>query len=166
MVSGINENLLSSTVEEIVLFNDVHYRAVNMRLWGLSYKEIANELRRKEQTVRSWFSQGGECHDYYQQLKKERCEEIKQHLDNLTDSLNETVIASMALIRKAVVEKKNENIALKVLLATEVIQGFELPNTPSRNDSELISFLKASITAYEKVSKLPVSNALDVDITT
>ncbi len=164
-MSAINENQLSSTISDIVLVNDVHFRAVNLKLWGLSYKEIADELHRKEQTVRSWFSQGGECHDYYEELRKQRCEEIKQHLDNLKDSLDETVIASMALIRKAVVEKKNENVALKVLLATGIIQGFELPNMPHQNGNELISYLKASITAYEKVNKIPVSNTLDADNT-
>jgi len=161
-VEAINEiQQLSTAVSDIVLVNDVHFRAVHLKLWGLSYKEMAKELNRKEQTLRSWFCAGGECFEAYEALNKQRREDLRQNLDNLKDGLDEIIVASMSLIRKAVIEKKNEAVALKMLLASGVIQSFDLPQ-PKQQDNELITLLRASITAYEKANKL--SNPLDTDV--
>jgi hypothetical protein len=158
-VEAINENLqLSTAVNDIILVNDVHFRAVNLKLWGLTYREMAKELSRREQTVRSWFCKDGECFEAYEKLKKQRREDIRQNLDNLKDNLDEIILASLGIVRKAVMEKKNEAVAVKMLLASGLVQSFDIPQ-PVKQDSDFIALLRASISTYEKVSKL--SNTLD-----
>jgi hypothetical protein len=160
-VSVINENLqLSTAVNDIILGNDVHFRAVNLKLWGLTYREMARELGRREQTVRSWFCKDGECYEAYEELKKQRREDLRQNLENLKDNLDEIILASLGIVRKAVTEKKNEAVAVKMLLASGLVQGFEVPQ-PIKQDSEFITLLRASISTYEKMNKL--SNPLDTN---
>lgn len=162
-MEAINEKQhLSTAVNDILLVNDVHFKAVHMKMWGLSYFEMAKALGRQEQTIRTWFCKGGECYEAYEEFKKQRREELSQNLDNLKDSLDEIILASMAIVRKAVIEKKDTTVALKMLLASGVVQGFEVPK-PKAQDNELINLLRASIATYEKVSKLTVSNALDAN---
>jgi len=162
-VEAINENQhLSTAVNDILLVNDVHFKAVHMKMWGLSYREMAKALGRQEQTIRTWFCKGGECFEVYEELRKQRREELSQNLDNLKDSLDEIIVASMAIVRKAVVEKKDTSVAMKMLLASGVVQGFEAPK-PMAHDSEFMALLRATISTYEKVSKLPVSNPLDTE---
>lgn len=124
-----------------------------MRLWGLSYREMARDLGRQEQTVRAWFCKGGECFDAYAELRRLRREELSQNFDNLKDSLDEIVFASLGLVRKAVIEKKDLTVALKILMASGVPQSFDIPK-PQYENNELIALLKASIETYEKSSKI------------
>lgn len=84
-----------------------------MKMWGLSYFEMAKALGRQEQTIRTWFCKGGECYEAYEEFKKQRREELSQNLDNLKDSLDEIILASMAIVRKAVIEKKRHNSSTK-----------------------------------------------------
>jgi len=161
-VEAFNENQhLSTAVNDILLVNDVHFKAVHMKMWGLSYREMAKALGRQEQTIRTWFCKGGECFEPYEELKKQRREELSQNLDNLKDSLDEIIVASMAIVRKAVVEKKDTSVAMKMLLASGVVQGFEVPK-PMAQNNELITVLRTAILTYEKISKL--SNTLDTSV--
>jgi Sigma-70, region 4. len=65
--------------------NPTHQRAIDLRLNGVKYKDIATELNIKEQTVRSWFIKDGICYFAFNQMKKEREKEKEIYLKKLTN---------------------------------------------------------------------------------
>lgn len=93
-----------------------HQLAVDLRVSGCSYQEIALEPRvnSKEQTVRSWFMLGGLCHEAYEYknrlLGEDRWAKMRQVEAGIQD------LASGALeVLKEEIEQHNLKAAIKVL---------------------------------------------------
>ena len=156
---SINENQQNETNNGGTELTEQHCIAIGMRLNGCSYKEIAEHVNRKTQTIRSWFSHSGICFAFYE---KERCEarnEHKKHLENLKEEMDGIVSCAVSLVKKSLMEESNSQVALKVLISCGLLQQYRLPTDEKSN--ELITLLRTSIMQYEKDNKIK-SNALDI----
>lgn len=157
MESLINENQQNETKNGETELAEQHYIAVGMRLNGCSYNEIAGCVKRKAQTIRSWFSQGGICTALYEKESCEAREEHKKHLENLKEEMDGIVSSAVSLVKRSLMEESNSQVALKVILSCGLLQQYRLPTDASSN--ELMTLLRTRILQYEQEHKL--SNALD-----
>lgn len=160
MDSSINENQQNGTEKRDTELTEQHYVAVTMRINGYGYNEIACRVKRKAQTVRSWFSNGGICTALYEKEHHEAKIEHSKHLENLKEEMDSIVSCAVNVVKKSLAEESNSQVALKVLLSCGLLQQYRLPTDD--NGNELITLLRTSIAQYEKEHKL--SNALDTGV--
>jgi len=100
--------------------NPTHQRAIDLRLNGVKYKDIATELNIKEQTVRSWFMKEGACFKVFNQIKKEREKEKRDLFKEIDQRLKDIAIDAVIVLENTV-RKGNWKAAVKAL----EMAGFE-----------------------------------------
>jgi hypothetical protein len=111
------ENVGYKTYEQL---NPLHQRAVDLRLNGVKYKDIAQELGLKEQTIREWFIKDGICYFAFNQIKKEREKEKKDLFKEIDQRLKDIAIDAVIVLENTV-RKGNWKAAVKAL----EMAGFE-----------------------------------------
>jgi hypothetical protein len=99
--------------------------AIEARLEGMKYKDIAGMLRSRnmttsERTVRDWFAKDGTCYDVHKVMKRERAREVRAIFKKLRDEYINIAPEAMLTI-KTNVRRGNLAAALHVM----EVNGFE-----------------------------------------
>lgn len=118
----INKNLHKHTnhFKRFEQLSPRHQKAIELRLNAVKYKEIAEELKVKEITVRLWFAKGGICHDVFENMKKERTKEREDLFNQIDKKLKDIAVDAVVVLENAV-RKGNWKAAVKAL----EMAGFE-----------------------------------------
>lgn len=98
----------------------VHRHAIDLRIEGMKYKDIAKELNAKYQTVRSWFAKKGVCYEAYNSRKKLTAQDRRQLFKQIDEKLKDLAIDAILVISNSI-RHGNSRIALEVLK----MAGFE-----------------------------------------
>mgnify|MGYP001100767389 CR=1 FL=1 len=98
----------------------LHQKAVDLRLNGVKYRDIAKEIGVKEQTVREWFIKDGICYFAFNQIKKEREKEKRDLFKEIDQRLKDIAIDAVIVLENTV-RKGNWKAAVKAL----EMAGFE-----------------------------------------
>jgi hypothetical protein len=130
--------------------SEQHRIAVDMRLENYAYADIAEPLKVKEQTVRTWFMRGGYCYEAYQWKRRIRMDERKQRFQEIETQLHE-MSADAVLVLKQRLKKGSESAALNVL----ALAGFTplqrvVDETPK--ESEELKLLRELVDTHERTS--------------
>ena len=90
--------------------------AVDLRLAGRAYKDIASNefINLQEHTLRTWFMQGGVCHEAYEWKKKMRAEDREEYYRELESEIKDAGQEAMVALREAV-SKGNTTAIVKAL---------------------------------------------------
>ncbi len=130
-----------------------HQLAVDLRVSGCSYEQIALDPRinSKEQSIRSWFMDGGKCREAYEYkirlLSEDRWVKMRQVEAGIQD------LASDALnVLKEEIAQHNLKAAIKTLeMAFKAIQKVE--EVPPQAD-EGIAMLREIIQSHREAARI------------
>lgn len=100
--------------------NEEKRKAVDWRLAGLRYKDIANGLETTHQTIRRWFMKGGACYKAYEQERRYLEEDRKSRIKSMQKKLDEAALDSIIVVHKiikdqTVSEKTKGELAINIL---------------------------------------------------
>jgi hypothetical protein len=130
---------------------EIYRQAIDQRLQNFSYADIAHQLERKEQTIRTWFMTGGifyEAHEYRRnQLAIERQHRFTEVEEQLKD-----MAADAILVIKNRLRGGSEPAAFKVLEmvgygAIQKIQDI------APEESEELTLLRTIVDKHERTRK-------------
>lgn len=97
-----------------------HYRAIELKLSGCTYRVIAQTLTKEgkqitRQRIKEWFERGGICYEPYQSKERDYSEELKERLEIKDRLLQEFAMDALVLLGKKVCEDEDTQAA-KILL--------------------------------------------------
>ena len=121
---------------------------VDLRLEGWKYKRLESVAKKEEQTIRTWFMQGGIYHAAYQWRREQIVKEALEDFSEAEFHLKQGVADAIVVI-KAEVAKKNWKAAVALLKMV----GFNVQKVINETDTEEVEFLKDLIKQYEQLSK-------------
>lgn len=102
--------------------------AVDLAAQCHSYREIAEALKVKPNTVKQWFRKKGRLYEALKQAKKERREEYEQMFAEVNDFIRESALEAVRTLRAAL--KKNNMVG--VMAAKDILDraGFKAKEEP------------------------------------
>jgi len=80
----------------------IYLKAIEMRIEGYRYREIARVLKRDEQTVKDWFSISGQLKKPYEQRRKEWIEENEALIKEMQDQFKDASVDAMKALRRRI----------------------------------------------------------------
>ena len=121
-----------------------HHEAMQLRLAGLTYQEIADKLEKSYQTVQLWFNQDELFSAKYEKMKNDIIQENKDKLVNLAGKAIETVDRNLNCnnahaelqAAKMVFDRIGLEAKQKIEEKTEITDNSNIKVTFSRNDTE------------------------------
>lgn len=123
---------------------------------GAKYRRIARMKNVKEQTVRTWFMEGGKFYEAYKWRKAFLVKEVEEENEDAKFQLQEGVADAITVL-KTQVAKGNLRAAVELLK----MSGFNIQKVITESDSEDANFIKDLVTKYEQLSKHSNTNPRD-----
>src|SRR5579884_3070415 len=121
---------------------------VDLRLEGWKYKRLESVAKKEEQTIRTWFMQGGIYHNAYayrrNQILKEALEDFEEAEFHLKQGMAYAIV-----VLKAEIARKNWRAAVALLK----MLGFNVQKVINEKEDKEVEFLKNLIKEYEQLSK-------------
>lgn len=118
--------------------DEIYQKAVDMKLEFYKYKYIAEQLKVKEQTARSWFEYHGICMEAYKWKKEQRRKENEEMIENARKELEDMIPEAINVV-KSKLWGKNLEAALKLLAINGIsaIEKVQVDHTNKENISKL-----------------------------
>jgi len=128
--------------------DDFGKQIVDLRLEGWKYKRLESVAKKEEQTIRTWFMQGGIYHNAYQyrrdQILKEALEDFSEAEFHLKQGVADAIV-----VLKAEIARKNWRAAVALLKMV----GFNIQKVINEEEDDEVQFLQNLIKEYEQLSK-------------
>src|ERR1700738_3250422 len=117
--------------------DDFGKQIVDLRLEGWKYKRLESVAKKEEQTIRTWFMQGGIYHNAYvyrrDQILKEALEDFSEAEFHLKQGMADAIV-----VLKAEIARKNWRAAVALLKMV----GFNVQKVISETDDKEGQFIK------------------------
>lgn len=128
-----------------------HQLAVDLRLSGCSYQEIASKVKSKEQTVRSWFMHGGFCQETYEYKNKLLTEDRWVKMKQIETGIQNLASKALKVISSAVV-KGDLKASIKILNMAGFGEVQKIQEVQPQEDEGLL-LLRTIVKQIERESK-------------
>jgi hypothetical protein len=122
------------------LLDDFGKKMVDLKLEGWKYQRLETVAKKAEQTIRTWFMDGGQYHLAYIWRRNQLLDEATKDFDDAEFHLKQGV-ADAVVVLKTEVAKKNWKAAVALLKMV----GFDIQKVIVKEESEGTKILKKLI---------------------
>ncbi len=136
--------------------DDFGKQIVDLRLEGWKYKRLESVAKKEEQTIRTWFMQGGIYHNAYMHRRDQILKEALEDFSEAEFHLKQGVADAIVVLKAEIARKK-----WRAAVALLKMVGFNVQKVISETDDEEVQFLQNLIKEYEQLSKDRNTHAID-----